>query len=71
MYTKNINPGPPVALGEKYRFKPSAFTNEDPGGGRPKNSQVTGRVIYIHATHRFFTVEYEVDGHRLRENFKY
>ena len=33
--------------------------------------RVTGKVIYIHATHRFFTVEYELYGQRLRENFKF
>lgn len=71
MYTKNTNPPAPVALGDKYRFKPSAFTGADPGGGNPVVGRVTGKVIYIHATHRFFTVEYEIHGKRLRENFKF
>lgn len=70
-YPKQTNPPAPVGLGEKYRFKPSAFTQCDPGGGRPVVGWVTGKVIYIHATHRFFTVEFEVNGKRLRENFKY
>ena len=32
---------------------------------------MTGKVIYVHAAHRVFTVEYEVNGRRLRESFKY
>lgn len=68
---KAINPPAPVALGDKYRFKPSAFTQNDPGGGYSRIGAVTGKVIFIHATHRFFTVEFEVNGRRLRENFKY
>lgn len=33
--------------------------------------RVKGEVKFIHATHRFFTVEYEVHGVRLCENFKF
>ena len=71
MREKIVNPPAPVALGDPYKFHPSAFTNESPGGIRPKVGKVTGEVKFIHATHRFFTVEYEVDGKRLRESFKF
>lgn len=69
---KFTNPPAPVALGDPYCFRPSAFTNEDHGGEFTRNGKrVTGRVKFIHATHRFFTVEFEIYGKRLRENFKF
>ena len=68
---KAINPPAPVALVDPYRFRPSAFTGESPGGLLPRIEKVTGKVVYIHATHRVFTVECEVNGTRLRESFKY
>lgn len=68
---KAINSPAPVALGDSYRFRPSAFTGEDPRGAYSRIGRVKGEVKFIHATHRFFTVEYEVYGHRLRENFKF
>lgn len=71
MREKIVNPSAPVALGDLYKFHPSAFTGESPGGLRPRIDKVPGRVIYIHATHHYFTVEYEVDGKRLRESFKF
>ena len=71
MYPKVVNTPAPVALGDSYRFRPSAFTGESPGGGHTMVVRVKGKVIYIHATHRFFTVEYELYGQRLRENFKF
>lgn len=72
MREKIINSPAPVALGDPYRFHPSAFTREAPAGIRPKADKVTGKVKYIHATHRYFTVEYELpSGERLRESFKF
>ena len=66
---KENNPPAPVALGDPFRFRPSGFTGESFGG--PRSGKVTGKVIYVHAAHRVFTVEYEANGRRLRESFKY
>lgn len=55
-------------MGEKVRFRPSAFIERD----TPKLPQaVTGTVFYINNPHRYYAVEYELYGVKLRECFKF
>lgn len=62
-------------LGEKFYFTPAAFVGEfnNPArsGRRDVPRSVTGRVVYINDNHRYFDVEYEVNGVKLREAFKF
>lgn len=69
---KNVNPPAPAKLGDLHHFMSGHFvTKDDPRGFSPSMPRV-GKVIYIHATHRYFTVEYEVQGgKRLRESIKF
>lgn len=64
-------------IGEKVRFRPAAFTAE---ANRPDQRRqdifdiprmVTGRIWYINEPHRFYDVEYVVNGHTLHESFKF
>lgn len=61
-------------LGDRIRFLPAAFAGERGEPGQKDNTyprEVTGRVVYINQRHRFFDVEFELNGYRLREAFKY
>lgn len=62
-------------LGEKVRFRPAAFvaeaTREEQRSVFDMPRVVTGKIVYINKPHRYFDVEYEVHGHRLREAFKF
>lgn len=62
-------------LGDKIRFRPAAFVGE---GDDPKAMGwmmiprvVTGTIVYINRPHRFYDVEYEIHGVKLREAFKF
>ena len=62
-------------LGDKIRFRPAAFAGEmeDPKalGWLMIPRVVTGTIVYINRSHRFYDVEYEVQGVKLREAFKF
>jgi len=60
--------GCPVALGDTFRRKPSAFSREEAWGGPVK---LTWTVIYINPAHRFFTAEAVCYGTTLRESYKF
>ena len=64
-----------IKLGARYTFVPSAFIGESghpigPAGMRAPTS-VTGRITYIHPTHRWFQVTFEVNGTVMKEAIKF
>lgn len=67
-------PHPKPRLGEQMSFIPEAFFGETKGtlpGREELPRRVTGQVTYINETHHWFRVEYEVNGYRLSECFKF
>lgn len=57
-----------IELGQKIRFKPTC----SPGEGRMAMgcpTEVTGTVTYINRAHRWYRLEYEVNGAKLAECF--
>lgn len=40
-------------------------------GQKPVPREVTGTIIHINQAHRYFTVEYEVNGYKLRQGIKF
>lgn len=63
-----------IQIGAAYSFIPTAFIGEKAGtlpGKKEIPRRVTGRIVYINAPHRFFTVAYEVNGYTLRESIKF
>ena len=60
-----------MQIGDKVRFTPAVSaceTREGAHGPRLAPQRVTGRVVYIHPRHRFYIVEWEIGGRRLRES---
>lgn len=61
-------------IGDTYSWKPCAYEamghEQDQRSGRARG-MVHGRIVYINEKHRYFTVEAEVHGYRLRESFKF
>ena len=61
-------------IGAPYRFTPAAFLREKSAmlpGQKPVPREVTGTIIHINQAHRYFTVEYEVNGYKLRQGIKF
>lgn len=60
-------------IGMPYRFEPTADAAVYKLDCRDEKRrlQVTGRIVYINRAHRFFTAEYELNGYRLKESFKF
>ena len=72
MYGKNVRPAD-VRLGLEVTFCPVEHL---PQGARPDDMpdgpvRVTGRIIYINAPHRFYTVEGRGRRGTFRESFKF
>ena len=62
----------PHELGDRIRFRPSAFARtrgED--GGYEIPVEVTGTVIQIHEEHRWYRVEFQMSGCIGHECFKF
>ena len=59
-----------VKLGGSILFTPAQPNYENDKVGRPRPRKEWGTVIYINGPHRYFTVEREVHGHRIRESKK-
>lgn len=53
-------------IGDKKTFIPHAFKE---GCVPPNSRQLTGRVIYVHPQGRFYIVEAESNGIKIRETF--
>lgn len=52
-----------MSIGDRVQVKPCSE-----GGAR---GVVMGRVVYIHPQHRYFTVEFDAGGGKLRESFPF
>lgn len=64
----------PVGVGDSYGFTPAAFYDFDANRAAVLQScagKISGTVVQIHEEHRWFRVEAEVNGARIRECFKF
>lgn len=63
-----------MKIGDPKTFVPSAFSELSRDGEQKRYSypaHVRGRIIAINWPHRHFTVEGEVNGHTIRETYKF
>lgn len=63
-----------MKIGDAKTFVPSAFSELSRDGRKKRYSHpahVRGRIIAINWPHRHFTVEGEVNGHIIRETYKF
>lgn len=63
-----------MKIGQEKNFVPSAFSELSRDGERKRYRvpvQIHGRIISINWQHRHFTVEGEVNGHIIRESYKF
>lgn len=63
-----------MKVGEAKVFVPSAFSELTRDGAQKRYRvpiQIRGRIIAINWTHRHFTVEGVVNGHTIRETYKF
>lgn len=59
-------------IGEPFSWKPVAFEGSNGiMSVTTKETTAHGRVVFINAAHRYFTVEADINGKRLRESFKF
>lgn len=60
-----------VQPGDKFPFTPTAWTRDrkEWGNGLSIPVVLPGRVVWVHPKGRFFLVEGQVDGQRIRECF--
>lgn len=58
-------------IGDTYSWTPAAFEGASGICSFVKLARVSGRVAYINERHRYFAVEAEVNGIKLREIFKF
>lgn len=59
-------------IGEPFSWKPAAFQGSNGiMSVATKETTAHGRVVYINEAHRYFTVEAEAHGFKLRESFKF
>lgn len=61
-------------IGQPISWTPCAYCNMD-GSENPRSTRsketVHGKIVQINEPHRFFLVEAEVFGYKLRECFKF
>lgn len=63
-----------MKIGDAKTFVPSAFSELSRDGAQKRYSHpahVRGRIIVINWPHRHFTVGGEVNGHIIRETYKF
>lgn len=59
-------------LGKRATFVPLVLTNANGGlTGKGDVSTVTGVVVYVNETHKYFTIAYQFYGETFRESFKF
>ena len=58
-----------MELGEKVVRTPITFTDPYREKGEVKHKPMTGKVVYIHPEGRYHTVEFDLPGGKVRENF--
>jgi len=61
----------PHKVGDKVTFSPVCFTRSVDCCYMPINLNLQGTVIYVNAAHRYYTVEGECNGYKIRESYKY
>lgn len=61
-----------LTLGLKVRFVPfvEEVRNKTVEERKAARKTATGTVIYINAPHKYFTIEYDWYGNKMRESFK-
>lgn len=52
-------------VGDEYRFRPAALMSEGNENGNHRVEKVTGTITYINHAHRYFLVEYRLNGYRM------
>ena len=61
-----------AVIGETVRFRPTVFMRPSEQGQTPGiEYELTGRVTYVNAAHRYFAVEAPCHGYTIRECFKF
>lgn len=63
-----------MKIGQEKTFVPSAFSELSRDGNQIRYSHpahVKGRIIAINWRHSHFTVEGQVNGHTIRESYKF
>lgn len=63
-----------MKIGDRKDFVPSAFSELSRDGAQKRYSHpahVRGKIIAINWHHRHFAVEGEVNGHIIRETYKF
>lgn len=62
-----------MKIGDPYTWTPECFFGQVRGtlGGREIARKAHGRVVYINHRHRFFLAEAQLNGHTIRECFKF
>lgn len=62
-----------VKVGDTYSWTPDGFINERSGSiaGKELPRVVHGRIVFINRAHRFFLAAAELNGHTIRECFKF
>ncbi len=62
-------------IGDPYRFAPTGFegpeTDREVTRKNETPKMVTGRIVHVNWSHRFFTVAFTVHGVELRESIKF
>lgn len=58
-----------IRVGDTVSIKPSLYISKD--GQSFVDKHVRGKVTYVNRRHRYFTVEYQLTGGRIRESFKF
>lgn len=63
-------------IGDKHSFTPAyeyGWNDPNQESRRAKKTKitVTGKIVSVNHSHRHFTVEYEINGVRQRETFRF
>lgn len=58
-----------MEIGDKVIRTPITFTDLLRNKGEPQHKPMKGTVVYIHQEGRYHTVEFELPGGKVRENF--
>ncbi len=60
-------------IGDRVQFVPGGFTDgySEQSWQKDLPRVVTGQIVYINAAHRYYDTEYEVNGYKLHEAFKF
>lgn len=56
-----------MQIGDKVWMMPTAMVDEH---NRPVKDKLSGTVIFVHPKRRFYTVEFDTRGGRIRESFR-